>query len=123
MKYILYGAEISPPVRAVLLCFKALGLDCELRSIDIFAKEHMKEEFLKMNPQHTIPVLEIGDGKYIWDSHAINCYLVNRYAKNDSLYPKDHYLHAIVDQRLHFDSGVLFSALRSINVSIFRLKE
>jgi glutathione S-transferase len=59
--------------------------------------------------------LEIEDGKYIWDSHAINCYLVNRYAKNDSLYPKDHYLHAIVDQRLHFESGVLFPYLKSIN--------
>lgn len=118
MKHILYGAEISPPVRAVLLCFKALGLDYELRNVDLLKKEQLKEEFVKKNPQHTVPVLEIEEGKYIWDSHAINCYLVSRYAKNDTLYPKEFYLRAIVDQRLHFDSGVLFPCSKRINVSI-----
>ncbi|XP_045516909.1 glutathione S-transferase 1-like, partial [Pieris brassicae] len=36
-------------------------------------------------------------------SHAISMYLINKYAKDDSLYPSEPKLRAIVDQRLHFD--------------------
>jgi len=74
----------------------------------------LSEEFVKKNPQHTIPLLEDGEA-CIWDSHAIICYLVSKYGKDDSLYPKDLLKRAVVDQRLHFESGVVFaSTLRSI---------
>lgn len=118
MVFILYGNELSPPVRAVFMAMKALGLKFEFRNIDLMGSEHLKEEYVRKNPQHTVPVLETEDGRYIWDSHAIMAYLVGRYSKTDTLYPKDHYLRALVDQRLHFDSGVLFTALRHINVSV-----
>lgn len=60
-----------------------------------------------MNPQHTVPTLN--DAGYIlWDSHAINAYLVGMYGLNDFLYPSDLKKRAIVDQRLHFDSNVLY---------------
>lgn len=52
-------------------------------------------------------------------SHAINAYLVNKFGKDDTLYPKDPQKRAIVDQRLHFDSGVLFPRMRDITVGIF----
>lgn len=35
-------------------------------------------------------------------------YLVNKYGKDDRYYPKDPVQRAIVDQRLHFDLGVLY---------------
>lgn len=69
-----------------------------------------------MNPQHTVPTLD-DNGFIIWDSHAILAYLVNKYAKGSSLYPKDCERQAIVDQRLHFDSGVLFPILCNVAVS------
>jgi glutathione S-transferase len=50
-------------------------------------------------------------------SHAILGYLVNQYGKNDSLYPKDPKKRALVDQRLHFDTGVLFPRMVSYCVS------
>lgn len=64
-----------------------------------------------------MPVLD-DNGKVVWDSHAIAGYLVNTYGKDDSLYPKDPYKRARVDQRLHFDTGILYPCLRDINVAI-----
>ncbi|XP_050513581.1 glutathione S-transferase 1-like isoform X1 [Diabrotica virgifera virgifera] len=61
----------------------------------------------KLNPEHTVPVLD-DDGFVIVDSHAINTYLVAKYGKDDSLYPKDIKKRAIVDNRLHYDSSTLF---------------
>jgi hypothetical protein len=55
----------------------------------------------------------------LWDSHAINVYLVSKYAKNDNLYPKDLKKRALVDQRLHFDTGVAFARGLPIVVSTF----
>lgn len=64
-----------------------------------------------MNPQHTVPTLD-DNGKFLWDSHAIMTYLIAKYSKTDDhyLYPKDPYTRARIDQRLHFESGILFNS-------------
>lgn len=71
-----------------------------------------------MNPQHTVPTLD-DNGRFIWDSHAICTYLIEKYAKDDSLYPKDLYVRARINQRLHFDTGVLFTKARASSEAIF----
>lgn len=71
----------------------------------------------QLNPQHTVPTLD-DNGIVLWDSHAINVYLVTKYGKDDSLYPKDFFKRAIVDQRLHFDSGVAYTLLAAVDVSV-----
>ncbi len=38
-------------------------------------------------------------------------YLVSKYAKSDSLYPKDLVTRAKIDQRLHFDTSIIFGAM------------
>lgn len=81
----------------------------------------MTEEYLKINPQHTVPTL-VDDGKAIWDSNAIISYLVGKYASDDSLYPKDLYQRALVEQRLFFNCSVVFSASGNITVSYFLYK-
>lgn len=73
---------------------------------------------LQINPQHSVPTLD-DNGDIIWDSHAICTYLVGKYGADDALYPKDLVQRARVDQRLHFDSGILYPASRAANVSIF----
>lgn len=40
-------------------------------------------------------------------SRAIMCYLVEQYAKDDSLYPKDPKKRSLVNQKLYFDSSTL----------------
>lgn len=77
----------------------------------------MKPEFLKLNPSHTIPVLD-DNGVIISDSHAINSYLADKYGKNDSLYPKDLVARSRVNEKLYFDTGFLFCRYRFLVVSI-----
>ncbi|TMW54601.1 hypothetical protein DOY81_000395, partial [Sarcophaga bullata] len=110
-KPILFMATLSPPSRAVMLTAKEIGLELEYKPINLLKGEHLTPEFIKMNPQHTIPTLVDGDA-VVYDSHAICSYLVEKYAKNDQLYPKDLRKRAEVDARLHFDSGHLFARLR-----------
>ncbi|XP_016957851.3 glutathione S-transferase 1-like [Drosophila biarmipes] len=112
-KLTLYGLDGSPSVRSVFLTLRALGVEFEYKIVNLLEKEHLKPEFLKINPLHTVPVLD-DDGFILIDSHAINSYLVGKYGKDDSLYPKDLKRRAIVDQRLHYDSSVVTSAGKNI---------
>lgn len=66
-----------------------------------------------MNPQHTIPFLD-DNGVQIADSHAICAYLSDKYGETDRLYPKDLAKRALVDSRLHFNSGHVFARMRFI---------
>ncbi|EGI57924.1 Glutathione S-transferase 1-1, partial [Acromyrmex echinatior] len=104
----LYQLTGSPPCRAVLLTAAAVGVDLNVKNVDLSAGEHLKSEFIKsVNPQHTVPTLD-DDGLYLCESRAIMTYLVNQYGKNDSLYPNDPKKRAMVDQKLYFDMGTLY---------------
>ncbi|CAH1970638.1 unnamed protein product [Acanthoscelides obtectus] len=118
----LYHFAPSGPSRGALLAAKAVGVDVDIQIVDLFRKEQMSEDFIKINPQHTVPTLTDGD-LAIWDSHAIACYLANTYAKNDTIYPKDPKKRAVVDQRLYFDCGVLYPRIRAICFPILFLGE
>lgn len=117
----LYKLDASPPVRSVYMVIEALKIrDVEYVDVNLLEGSHLKEEFLKMNPQHTIPLLK-DDDFLIWDSHAISSYLISVYGADDSLYPNEPKKRALIDQRLHFDSGILFPALRGVaELIIFR---
>ncbi|KAM3966919.1 glutathione S-transferase delta 1 [Aphomia sociella] len=109
----LYYLPPSPPCRAVMMTAKALGLELDLVLTNIMEGQHMTPEYLKMNPQHTVPTMD-DNGFILWESRAIMAYLVNAYGRDDTLYPKNPRIRALVDQRLYFDAGTLF--LRYSNV-------
>jgi len=115
---VLYGTDLSPCVRTVKLTLKVLNLDYEYKEVNLQAGEHLSEEYVKKNPQHTVPMLD-DNGTFIWDSHAIAAYLVDKYAKSDELYPRDLVLRAQVDQRLFFDASILFMSLRNVSIPYF----
>ncbi|GFG40505.1 hypothetical protein Cfor_06517 [Coptotermes formosanus] len=96
---------------------RAVGVDIRVKTINLFEKEQFSSEFIKLNPQHTVPTLT-DDEFVLCDSHAIASYLVRSYASDDSLYPQDPKQKAIVDQRLYFDAGILFPRLREICVPV-----
>lgn len=98
----------SPPCRSVQMLAQALGVTLNLKELNLREKqEHLTPEFLKINPQHTIPTLVDNDFS-IWESRAILGYLVEKYGKNDSFFPKDPKARAVVNQRLYFDMGTLY---------------
>ncbi|KAK4877094.1 hypothetical protein RN001_009600 [Aquatica leii] len=109
----LYIHKSSAVVRSVLLNEAALGLSLEHVPINLFKGEHLTPEFLELNPLHTIPTLVDGD-KVIFDSAAINIYLVEQYGKGSSLYPNDPYEKALVNELLHFASSFFITAARII---------
>jgi len=106
----IYGILLSAPVRAVTMTAEQLGCDYELKSINPMKGETSGEDYLKINPQHTIPALKDGDF-CLNESRAIMMYLANAYDKENKLYPVDPKVRARVDQRLFFDMGTLYKAL------------
>ncbi|KAG5885544.1 hypothetical protein JTB14_007624 [Gonioctena quinquepunctata] len=106
----IYFYQMSPPSQAVLLLMRALGLKHNIKVVNVLAGEQMDPEFMKLNPLHTIPVINDG-GFILYDSNAIMKYLVDQYAKDDSLYPRDPKKAAVVTQRLFFVAGYLFPRL------------
>ncbi|XP_053962400.1 glutathione S-transferase 1-like [Anastrepha ludens] len=106
-KLVLYGMDPSPPVRSVLLALNALELPYEYKTVNLLAKDNQSEEYRKINPTGTVPAL-VDDGHAIADSHAIIAYLASKYGKDDTLYPKDLIKRSIVDQRLYYETGVVF---------------
>lgn len=118
----LYHFPISAPSRGALLAARSIGVPIEVEIVDLFKKEQLKENFLKLNPQHTVPTL-VDDGFVLWESRAIACYLADMYGKDDLLYPKDLKRRALVNQRLYFDSSSLYVKIREIFRPILFLGE
>nr|AQS22597.1 glutathione S-transferase delta-epsilon 2 [Pseudodiaptomus poplesia] len=105
----IYGMQLSAPCRIVEMTCEMLGLEYNFNQVDLMAGEHMKPEYLAINPQHNIPAIVDGEFK-INESRAIAGYLAHKYGKDDTLYPKDPETRAIVDQRMYFDMGVFYKA-------------
>ncbi|CAG7832943.1 unnamed protein product [Allacma fusca] len=107
-----YYNPMSSPSRAVLLTAKYLGVHMNLKLVNLQAGDHMKPEFLRMNPLHTIPTLD-DDGFYLYESRAVIQYLANEYGTDEKLYPKNSKARFLVDQKLMFDQGTLYPAFVS----------
>uniref|UniRef100_A0A182PZ27 glutathione transferase n=1 Tax=Anopheles epiroticus TaxID=199890 RepID=A0A182PZ27_9DIPT len=118
----LYYNIVSPPCQSVLLVGKKLGITYDLKEVNPHLPE-VREQLRKFNPQHTVPTF-IEDGHIIWESYAIAIYLVEKYGKDDSLYPRDPKVRSVVNQRLFFDNGLMFkSALEYVECILKKKRE
>jgi glutathione S-transferase len=92
------------------------------RDVDLFNKEHLTPEFIKINPTSTVPALIDGDTK-VFDSSAIAIYLSEKYGKDDSLYPKDLVKRTKVNEMLFYVSSYMFPRIYQIFVPGYFGKE
>ncbi|KFB53524.1 AGAP004173-PA-like protein [Anopheles sinensis] len=105
----LYSHIISPPCQNVLLVAKKLGVTLNIKETNVEDPVEVAA-LTKINPQHTIPTF-VDEGHVIWESYAIAIYLVEKYGKDDALYPKDPKIRSVVNQRLFFDIGTLYKSI------------
>ncbi|RWS06733.1 glutathione S-transferase 1-1-like protein [Dinothrombium tinctorium] len=104
-----YQEDGCPGCLAVKLAINHLKIAVNYINVDLAAGEHLKQEFLKINPAHILPTI-VDDGFALWESRAINRYLLNQYAPSNDLYPNDLKKRAIVDRMLDFDLGSLYTS-------------
>ena len=61
----------SPNARKCLVTADMAGVAVETVIVDLPAGDHKKPDFLALNPNGKMPVLEFGDGTTLWESNAI----------------------------------------------------
>ncbi|XP_032312300.1 uncharacterized protein LOC6500725 [Drosophila ananassae] len=116
----LYNMPGSPSTRAIMMTAKALGVEYNSKFLNTFAGEQLNPEFVKINPQHTIPTL-VDHGFVIWETRAIVTYLVEQYGEPDSsLYPNNPQKRAVINQRLYFDMGTLYDSFAKYYFPLLR---
>jgi glutathione S-transferase len=94
----LYGYPRSGNTRRVHWALEELGLRYEYRLVDLSKAEQKRPEFLQLNPNGRVPVID-DDGFILFESVAILQYLSERYA-DEELAPVDGKLRAQVYQWL-----------------------
>lgn len=72
-----YGDYQSGNCYKVKLMLHLIGAEYEWQPVDILKGETETPEFLAMNPNGKVPVLELEDGTYLWESNAILNFLAD----------------------------------------------
>ena len=72
-----YGMSASGNCHKLRLLLDQLQQPCAWREVDIMKGESHTAEFLAMNPNGSVPLLEVDTGVYLPESNAILCYLAD----------------------------------------------
>lgn len=94
----LYGHPMSNHSLRVQALLEEFKVPYDLHIVDFEKQENHSEEYLEMNPNAKVPVID-DDGYILWESHAIMRYLCGKYERDD-WYPNDYKERAHVDKWL-----------------------
>ena len=94
----------TPNGRKISIALEELGVPYEVRPVDLGKNEQMRPEFLALNPNHKIPVLEDGD-QVIWESGAILLHLGEKHDRDGRILPKDPRQRMAAIQYAFFQTG------------------
>jgi glutathione S-transferase len=90
-----------------------LGVPLDLVVVNLAKGEQHAPEFLALNPNHRVPVLE-DDGFVLWESYAIQQYLADR-TPGQTLYPVDAKARADVSRWMYWCSQSLMPGAGTLN--------
>jgi glutathione S-transferase len=93
----IWGRTDSSNVQALMWCVAELGLRYERIDAGHRFGVNTTPEFLAMNPNGTVPVLQDGDNPPLWETGAILRYLANRYG-TAPFWPEDLIARADIDR-------------------------
>lgn len=74
-----YDCQSAPSPRRVRIFLAEKGIELPTVQVDLGAGEHLGDEFRAINPDCTVPVLELDDGTALTESFAICQYLESVY--------------------------------------------
>jgi glutathione S-transferase len=111
----LYDYKASCNCYKVRLLLANLGRDYERVPVDIFDGDTLTDDFARMNPLRSTPVLETPDGRYLSESAAILSYL----AQGTPLLPADPFEGAEVIRWLVYEQTDVIPAIGGLR---FRLQ-
>ena len=94
----------TPNGRKASIALEELGVPYEVRRVNLQAEEQLRPEFLALNPNHKIPVLEDGD-LVVWESGAILLHLGERHDPAGRILPKDPRQRLAAIQYAFFQTG------------------
>lgn len=105
----LYHHPYSFNSRRAVMTALHLKAPVELVFVDLQKGEQRQPQFLALNPNHRVPVLE-DDGFVLWESHAIMQYLADK-TPRQTIYPAETRARADVNRWLfwcgqHFAAGI-----------------
>jgi len=99
MSYVVHGTSASGNCHKVRMALDILGEAYEWREIDVVKGESRTAEFLRMNPNGQVPVLQIDATTFLAESNAILCYL----GEGTRLVPSDRLARARMLQWMFFE--------------------
>ena len=96
-KLTVWGRRTSSNVQALMWCVGELGLAYVRHDVGHIYGGNDTPEFLRMNPNGTVPVLRDGGGEPMWETGAVLRYLAGRYGA-ESFWPAAPAARAQVDK-------------------------
>lgn len=93
----IWGRQTSSNVQALMWCVAELNLTYIRHDVGHRYGGNDRPEFLAMNPNGTVPVLQDGDAEPLWETGAILRYLADQYGSN-TFWPKTSHVRAQIDK-------------------------
>jgi glutathione S-transferase len=78
-----YDCKTAPSPRRVRMFIAEKGIELPTVQVDLGAGEQLTDEFKKINPRCTVPVLQLDDGTCLNDTLAICHYLESQFPEPD----------------------------------------
>ncbi|XP_077533042.1 glutathione S-transferase 1-like [Haemaphysalis longicornis] len=119
----IYAIPTREPCLFIQMLAKHIGVELNVKALDYDKQDHMSPSYSKMSPLHMVPTIDDG-GFILYESSAICYYLLNKYAPESPIYPKEVQKRAQVDQILSLVSSFIQPVASSyIRTAIVRRKK